>query len=106
MHTGRRKNPAHRSVDNTREGFEAPTMRFDLAELETFLAVARLGSFSLAAKQLHVSQPSVTSRIQRLEGTLRAKLLIRTTRRVEPTPEGARLRDAAEQALSGLREVL
>jgi DNA-binding transcriptional LysR family regulator len=83
-----------------------PPMRFDLAELETFLAVVELGSFSLAAKKLHVSQPSVTSRIQRLEATLRVKLLVRTTRHVEPTAEGARLRDAAEEALRGLREVL
>ncbi|HYI87497.1 MAG TPA: LysR family transcriptional regulator [Burkholderiales bacterium] len=87
-------------------GYDAPPMRFDLAELETFLAVAELGSFSLAAKKLHVSQPSVTSRVQRLEATLRVKLLVRTTRRVEPTVEGARLLEAAQQALSGLREVL
>lgn len=81
-------------------------MRFELSELETFLAVVREGSFSGAARQLHVSQPSVTNRIQRLEETLRVKLLVRTTRRVEPTADGLLLRDAAEQALSGLREVL
>lgn len=86
--------------------YDNPPMRFDLAELETFLAVAELGSFSLAAKKLHVSQPSVTSRVQRLESALQVKLLVRTTRRAELTPEGARLRDAAESALQGLREVL
>ena len=85
---------------------DSPPMRFDLAALETFLAVADLGSFSLAAKKLHISQPSVTSRVQRLEGALRVKLLVRTTRRAELTAEGERLRGAAEQALSGLREVL
>lgn len=80
-------------------------IRFELAELETFLAVVREGSFSLAARQLHISQPSVTNRIKRLEETLRVKLLVRTTRRVEPTEDGLLLRDAAEQALAGLREV-
>jgi DNA-binding transcriptional LysR family regulator len=81
-------------------------IRFELAELETFLAVVREGSFSLAARQLHVSQPSVTNRVKRLEETLRVKLLVRTTRRVEPTEDGVLLRDAAEQAMSGLREVV
>ena len=106
MRTNRPAGSAPQRATNAREAAGAPALRFDLAELETFLAVARLGSFSLAAKELHVSQPSVTSRIQRLEGTLKVKLLTRTTRRVEPTPEGARLRDAAERALSGLRDVL
>ncbi|CAN5702015.1 LysR family transcriptional regulator [soil metagenome] len=87
-------------------GAATPQMRFELSELETFLAVVELGSFSLAAQKLHVSQPSVTSRVQRLEATLRVKLLTRTTRRVEATPEGIRLRDAAEVALKGLRDVL
>jgi DNA-binding transcriptional LysR family regulator len=84
----------------------APVMRFELAELETFLAVIELGSFSLAAKKLHVSQPSVTSRVQRLESTLRVKLLIRNTRHVEATAEGARLYQTASTLLRGLRDLL
>ena len=52
-------------TDTSLPGDEA--IGLDLHELETFMAVARLGSFSLAAKQLHVTQPSVTGRIQRLE---------------------------------------
>ena len=82
------------------------TMRFDLVELETFLAVVELGSFSAAAKRLHISQPSVTSRIQRLESMLRVRLLVRTTRHVDPTPAGTRLRDRAETALRDLRVLL
>ncbi len=97
--------PVRRRSGESRDS-DAPPMRFELAELETFLAVVELGSFSLAAKKLHVSQPSVTSRVQRLEGTLRVQLLIRTTRRVELTPAGVRLRDAAGQTLRGLRELL
>ncbi|SAL76149.1 LysR family transcriptional regulator [Caballeronia telluris] len=83
-----------------------PTLRFDLVELETFLAVVELGSFSAAAKRLHISQPSVTSRVQRLESTLKTRLLIRTTRRVEPTPAGNRLRERAEAALRDLRKLM
>jgi len=80
--------------------------RLEIAELETFLWVVREGSFSVAARKLHLSQPAVTNRVRRLEDKLRVKLLLRTTRRVEPTPDGVLLRDAAEQAVAGLREVL
>lgn len=80
--------------------------RLELAELETFLWVVQEGSFSVAARKLHLSQPAVTNRIKRLEDKLRVKLLERTTRRVEPTEDGIFLRDAAEQAVSGLREAL
>ncbi|MGF6771816.1 DNA-binding transcriptional LysR family regulator [Paraburkholderia sp. GAS199] len=78
-------------------------LRFDLVELETFLAVVETGSFSAAAKRLHISQPSVTGRVQRLESTLKTRLLIRTTRHVEPTAAGKRLRERAEFALRDLR---
>jgi DNA-binding transcriptional LysR family regulator len=84
----------------------AVTLRFDLVELETFLAVVELGSFSSAARRLHISQPSVTARVQRLESTLKTRLLVRTTRHVEPTPAGKRLREHAEVALRDLRKLL
>ena len=82
------------------------TIRFDLVELETFLAVCELASFSQAAQKLSISQPSVTGRIQRLESTLKTRLLVRTTRHVAPTPAGERLRDKAQHALKELRELL
>ncbi|WP_312997157.1 LysR family transcriptional regulator [Achromobacter animicus] len=80
--------------------------RLELSELETFLWVVREGSFSEAARKLHLSQPAVTNRVKRLEDKLRTKLLQRTTRQVSATPEGIRLRDAAEAALAGLRDVM
>ena len=89
-----------------KESDDRPLMRFDLAELETFLAVAREGSFSVAARRLSISQPSATNRVKRLEETLRVKLFTRTTRSVEPTANGILLRDAAETALRSLREVI
>ncbi|WP_291378178.1 helix-turn-helix domain-containing protein, partial [Achromobacter sp. UBA5777] len=54
--------------------------RLELSELETFLWVVREGSFSEAARKLHLSQPAVTNRVKRLEDKLRTKLLQRTTR--------------------------
>ena len=82
------------------------TIGLDLAELETFIAVARLGSFSLAAQHLNVTQPSVTGRVQRLERSLGTPLLTRTTRSVEPTLAGAALLIHATSALAGLRELV
>jgi DNA-binding transcriptional LysR family regulator len=78
-------------------------LRIDLTELETFVAVVELGSFSQAAKRLHVSQPSVTARVQRLEERLRTPLLRRTTRTVEPTKDGVRLYEKSTQALRDLK---
>jgi DNA-binding transcriptional LysR family regulator len=85
---------------------QAASLRIDLSELETFLAVVELGSFSAAAARMHISQPSITARVQRLEQRLQAKLLVRTTRKVEATKAGERLFDAATEALRGLRAVV
>ncbi|SAK86644.1 LysR family transcriptional regulator [Caballeronia pedi] len=90
----------------TAESIDAIGLRFDLVELETFLAVIELGSFSAAAKKMHVSQPSVTNRVQRLESMLKTRLVERTTRRVTATPDGEELARRAKLALEGLRELL
>src|SRR5690606_21191519 len=75
-------------------------------ELETFIAVSELGSFRRAAEKLGVSQPSVTSRVQRLENVLGVKLLNRTTRRVTTTEAGERLRLRAEHTVTELRSLV
>lgn len=81
----------------------SPLLGVDLVELETFIAVAEAGSFSSAAQRLSVTQPAVTGRVRRLETTLQTELLRRTTRRVETTPQGARLLAQANHVLNGLR---
>ena len=87
-------------------GSDSHSLRIDLIELETFIAVVDLGSFSQAALRMHVSQPSVTARIQRLEDRLGVKLLLRTTRRMEPTKDGLRLYEQSQVALVGLQEIV
>jgi DNA-binding transcriptional LysR family regulator len=84
----------------------APPLRLDIVDLETFEAVASLGSFIAAARHLNITQPSVSSRIQRLEASLGAQLLIRTTRRVELTRHGTLLRAEAKRTLEGLRKLV
>ena len=81
-------------------------MRLDLVDLETFLAVVHTGSFSAAAQRMHISQPSVTSRIQKLEGILRTKLLVRTTRHVHTNADGERLARNAEELLFNMHALV
>lgn len=80
-----------------------------LHQLHTFLAVARLRSFTAAARELGVSTPAVSQAVRQLEEQLRVVLLTRTTRSVSLTDEGRRLVDTAGpplgQALVALGEI-
>ncbi len=59
-----------------------------LDELDSFVHVARLGSFSAAADHLHISQPAMSKRIQSLESRLGVTLFDRLGKRVSLTPAG------------------
>lgn len=61
---------------------------FDLRQLEYFCAVARAGSFTKAAENLGIAQPSLSEQIARLEQSLGAPLFERLNRRIELTPLG------------------
>lgn len=80
-----------------------------LPQLHLFLMVARLSSFSGAARELGVSTSAVSQAIRQLEEQLRVVLLTRTTRSVALTTAGKRLADSAEpavrHALAALTEV-
>lgn len=65
--------------------------------LRTFVAVARLGSFSAAATELGYTQAAVSQQIAALENDLKTRLL--TRRPVAPTEAGARLLEHAEPIL-------
>lgn len=63
----------------------------DLADLQSFLAVAREKSFTKAAAKLGVSQSALSHAMRELEERLGIRLLTRTTRSVAPTDVGERL---------------
>jgi LysR family carnitine catabolism transcriptional activator len=94
------------SKTSDRSATPPASMGLELIELETFIAVAQAGSFSMAAQMLHVTQPTVTGRVQRLESTLGSKLLVRTTRKVDTTPQGRQLLVEATAALQGLSKLV
>lgn len=60
----------------------------ELKQLECFLMVSKLKSFTLAAEQLYISQPGVTTAIKRLEEELGIQLFIRNKKNAILTAEG------------------
>ena len=75
-----------------------------LAGLESFLAVARCGNLTTAARELHVTQPGLTARLQRLEAELGTELLVRLPRGVRLTAAGRALLPYAERAVESLAQ--
>ncbi|RKI67716.1 LysR family transcriptional regulator [Corallococcus sp. AB049A] len=74
-----------------------------LPQLHVLLTVARLRSFSGAARELGVSTPAVSKAVRVLEEQLRVVLLTRTTRSVALTEAGRRL---VEEAGPGLGQAV
>ncbi|TCR63073.1 LysR family transcriptional regulator [Bosea sp. BK604] len=75
----------------------------DLRNLETFLWVARLGGFRLAAEHLNTTQPAISARIALLERDLDVRLFENRPRRGVLTASGLELMHYAERILA-LRE--
>jgi DNA-binding transcriptional LysR family regulator len=73
-------------------------------EMEVFTRVAESGSFSRAAQELGLSQPSTSRITTGLESRLGVKLLLRTTRNVALTEAGAMFLDKARQATADMAD--
>ncbi len=63
----------------------------DLKQLEYFVRVAEMGSFTRAAQALNVAQPALSRQVRLLEVELRQSLLLRNGRGALPTEAGKRL---------------
>jgi LysR family transcriptional regulator, cell division regulator len=85
--------------------------QMDPIALSTFAAVARRGSVSAAAQELHTVQSNVTMRLKQLEGELGVPLFTRHSRGMRLTPAGStlmgyaqRLSELAEEARAAVRD--
>lgn len=70
----------------------------EIRQIQYFAAIVREGSFSRAARKLHVGQPALSKQVQALERELGVDLLVRLPGGVRPTAAGARL-DELSRAL-------
>lgn len=73
-------------------------------EMEVFARVVELGGFSQAARSLRMTPSAVSKLIARLESRLGVRLIIRSTRKLQLTEEGATFHARAIRVLSDLDE--
>jgi LysR family transcriptional regulator, hydrogen peroxide-inducible genes activator len=71
----------------------------NLQELRYLVALAEHRHFGRAAEACHVSQPTLSSQIRKLEDELGVTLLERTNKRVDLTPVGSQILVHAQEAL-------
>ena len=72
----------------------------DFRILRYFLTVAKEQSFTKAAEQLHITQPTLSRQMAELEEELNTRLFERTNRRIVLTEAGMLLRRRAEELVS------
>ena len=80
--------------------------RSDLSALQTFVAIAELGSLRAAARFLGVNPPAVSSQLKAFETRIGTTLFLRSTRSVTLTDAGRTLYDRSKHLLEGLGEAL
>ena len=81
-------------------------MSLTLAQIRTFDSIVRLGSFQAAARELGLTQPSISQRIRELEATLGSTLFLRHGPRASLTTEGFALVDHARRLLDDAGSVV
>jgi len=73
--------------------------------MQIFTRVVEADSFSLAADSLGLPRSTVSTTIQKLEQSLKVRLLNRTTRRLSMTPDGASYYERCKQLLADLEDL-
>jgi molybdate transport repressor ModE-like protein len=77
-------------------------MDVEVRHLRYFVAVAEEGSFTAAARRVHISQQVLSAQIQQLENILGVQLLDRSSRGASVTAAGASFLDGARSTLAEL----
>lgn len=75
-----------------------------LNALRVYARVVETGSFSAAARDLKVGQPSISKTVAQLEHSVSTRLLVRTTRRLKPTEAGLAFYERARRVLDEVEE--
>ncbi len=78
----------------------------DLNDLRVFASVARLSSFSAAARELGLPKSSISRSVTRLEGSLHTRLVQRTTREVRLTESGIALQERCLAILADVTDAV
>ncbi|NYE22213.1 LysR family transcriptional regulator [Pigmentiphaga litoralis] len=81
-------------------------MNLTVRQLQAFVHVARLGSFTKAAQAMHLTQSALSLLIRELESVLDTRLIDRTTRSVSPTAVGLEFLASAERILDDLTHAI
>ena len=71
----------------------------EFKQLQSFVAVVQQKSFTKAAEELYLSQPTISTHIYQLEEELHTKLILRTTKSIAITPKGMELYNYATNIL-------
>ncbi len=74
----------------------------NLTGITNFVRVAELGSFASAARELGITAVAVSQNVSRLEKALDVRLVARSTRQLNLTPEGQALLEQVRQPLADL----
>jgi DNA-binding transcriptional LysR family regulator len=75
-----------------------------LREMEVFVRVVEAGSFSAAARDLKLGQPTISKMIAALEERVGVRLLVRSTRQLSPTEAGTAFYERALRAIAEANE--
>lgn len=77
----------------------------NLKQLEAFVYVAEKKSFSKAAKELFLTQPTISAHISSLEKELNVRLFVRNTKEVNLSTEGRKLYERAKKMVELEKEI-
>lgn len=90
------------STDNIRVQSTDSEMRYDLTDLQIFLALARTLNMASAAEDVHRTVPAVSLRLKKLEEALGTTLFVREVRGLSLTPAGLAMVSAAEEVFAAV----
>ncbi|MEX3789787.1 LysR family transcriptional regulator [Paraburkholderia sp. BR14374] len=76
-----------------------------ITAMRTFIRIVDTNSFTRAAESLNIPRATATTIVQNLEALLGTALLVRTTRRLSITPEGAAYYERCAQILADIDEM-